>query len=165
MATESRVTTEGSHPFSTGLDLCLVHNGSLSNHNRLRQNLRKRGIRFETDNEFATLNPSYSSDAVASLNQPLLRNAGIDDGWVPGRDAGYHLWSSMQILGECVQRATGRRYPDFVREEIFHSAGARTECRRPASRSRRSPWQRPLRVRARRATRIPEQASRPRCRS
>ena len=29
MATESRVTTEGSHPFSTGLDLCLVHNGSL----------------------------------------------------------------------------------------------------------------------------------------
>src|SRR5918998_629363 len=28
MATESRVTTEGSHPFSTGLDLCLVHNGS-----------------------------------------------------------------------------------------------------------------------------------------
>ena len=30
MATESRVTTEHSHPFSTGLDLCLVHNGSLS---------------------------------------------------------------------------------------------------------------------------------------
>src|SRR5919106_5812669 len=36
MATESRVTTEGSHPPSTGFDLCLVHNGSLSNHNRLR---------------------------------------------------------------------------------------------------------------------------------
>ena len=36
MATESAVTTEHSHPFSTGLDLCLVHNGSLSNHNRLR---------------------------------------------------------------------------------------------------------------------------------
>ena len=34
MATESAVTTDGSHPFSTGLDLCLVHNGSLSNHNR-----------------------------------------------------------------------------------------------------------------------------------
>ena len=29
MATESAVTTEHSHPFSTGLDLCLVHNGSL----------------------------------------------------------------------------------------------------------------------------------------
>ena len=44
MATESRVTTEGSHPFSTGFDLCLVHNGSLSNHNRLRESLRREGI-------------------------------------------------------------------------------------------------------------------------
>src|SRR4030095_8846082 len=51
MATESRVTTEHSHPFSTGLDLCLVHNGSLSNHNRLRQRLRAEGIEFETDND------------------------------------------------------------------------------------------------------------------
>jgi glutamate synthase domain-containing protein 1 len=51
MATESAVTTEHSHPFSTGLDLCLVHNGSLSNHNRLRMNLRKRGIEFQTDND------------------------------------------------------------------------------------------------------------------
>jgi methylamine---glutamate N-methyltransferase subunit A len=51
MATESRVTTEHSHPFSTGLDLCLVHNGSLSNHNRLRRNLRREGIQFQTDND------------------------------------------------------------------------------------------------------------------
>ncbi len=51
MATESRVTTEASHPFSTGLDLCLVHNGSLSNHNRLRENLRRQGIEFQTDND------------------------------------------------------------------------------------------------------------------
>ena len=51
MATESRVTTEGSHPFSTGFDLCLVHNGSLSNHNRLRENLRREGIGFETEND------------------------------------------------------------------------------------------------------------------
>jgi len=51
MATESRVTTEHSHPFSTGLDLCLVHNGSLSNHNRLRRSLRREGVRFETDND------------------------------------------------------------------------------------------------------------------
>ena len=51
MATESRVTTEHSHPFSTGLDLCLVHNGSLSNHNRLRAVLRRRGIEFQTDND------------------------------------------------------------------------------------------------------------------
>ncbi len=51
MATESRVTTEGSHPFSTGFDLCLVHNGSLSNHNRLREELRREGIPFQTEND------------------------------------------------------------------------------------------------------------------
>jgi amidophosphoribosyltransferase len=51
MATESKVTTEGSHPFSTGLDLCLVHNGSLSNHNRLRESLRREGIGFQTEND------------------------------------------------------------------------------------------------------------------
>jgi len=51
MATESAVTMEGSHPFSTGADLCLVHNGSLSNHFRLRQELKREGITFETDND------------------------------------------------------------------------------------------------------------------
>jgi len=51
MATESAVTMEGSHPFSTGADLCLVHNGSLSNHFRLRQELRREGIHFETEND------------------------------------------------------------------------------------------------------------------
>ena len=51
MATESAVTMEGSHPFSTGADLCLVHNGSLSNHFRLRQELKRQGISFETDND------------------------------------------------------------------------------------------------------------------
>ncbi|HZC12483.1 MAG TPA: hypothetical protein VE270_00565 [Thermoleophilaceae bacterium] len=51
MATESKVTTDGSHPFSTGLDLCLVHNGSLSNHNRLREKLRAEGIEFQTEND------------------------------------------------------------------------------------------------------------------
>ena len=49
--------------------------------------------------------------------------ASIDDGWVVGRDAGYHLWSSMQILGECVRRVTGKRYADFVRDEIFLPLG------------------------------------------
>ena len=51
MATESRVTTDGSHPFSTGLDLCLVHNGSLSNHNRVRKDLQREGIVFRTEND------------------------------------------------------------------------------------------------------------------
>jgi methylamine---glutamate N-methyltransferase subunit A len=51
MATESAVTVAGSHPFSTGDDTCLVHNGSLSNHNRLREQLVRRGERFQTDND------------------------------------------------------------------------------------------------------------------
>jgi methylamine---glutamate N-methyltransferase subunit A len=51
MATESKVTTEGAHPFSTGSDLCLVHNGSLSNHNALRRRLRHEGIAFRTEND------------------------------------------------------------------------------------------------------------------
>ncbi|MBO6884066.1 MAG: glutamine amidotransferase family protein [Marivita sp.] len=51
MATESAVTTMGAHPFNTGPDQCLVHNGSLSNHNSLRRKLRREGIHIETEND------------------------------------------------------------------------------------------------------------------
>lgn len=51
MATESKVTVAGAHPFSTGEDLCLVHNGSLSNHNRLRRDLVRRGVPIATEND------------------------------------------------------------------------------------------------------------------
>lgn len=51
MATESAVTTAGSHPFATGADLCLVHNGSLSNHNRLREELIRKGVSFSSEND------------------------------------------------------------------------------------------------------------------
>jgi glutamate synthase domain-containing protein 1 len=51
MATESAVTTDGAHPYSTGKDQCLVHNGSLSNHNNLRRGLRREGLKFETEND------------------------------------------------------------------------------------------------------------------
>jgi glutamate synthase domain-containing protein 1 len=73
MATESKVTTEGSHPFSTGEDLCLVHNGSLSNHNDLRRSLRKAGIRFvsENDTEVAAGYLAWRLREGASLQQAL----------------------------------------------------------------------------------------------
>src|SRR5262245_49412534 len=77
MATESRVTTEHSHPFSTGLDLCLVHNGSLSNHNRLRAFLRTQGIGFQTDNDsevaagFLTWRLGEGDDLEAALERCL----------------------------------------------------------------------------------------------
>jgi glutamate synthase domain-containing protein 1 len=51
MATESAVTTMGAHPFSTGADQCLVHNGSLSNHNGVRRELKRLGMTFETEND------------------------------------------------------------------------------------------------------------------
>ena len=51
MATESAVIIRGSHPFSTGRDTCLVHNGSLSNHNQLRRFLQLQGESFQTDND------------------------------------------------------------------------------------------------------------------
>src|SRR4029078_9593768 len=73
MATESKVTTEGSHPFSTGLDLCLVHNGSLSKHNRLRDKLRREGIDFQTENdtEVAAGYLAWRLREGASLEQAL----------------------------------------------------------------------------------------------
>ena len=77
MATESRVTTEHSHPFSTGLDLCLVHNGSLSNHNRLRVFLREQGIEFQTDNDsevaagYLTWRLREGDDLETALNRCL----------------------------------------------------------------------------------------------
>ena len=51
MATESAVTTLGAHPFSTGDDQCLVHNGSLSNHNQMRRVLTEKGFAPQTQND------------------------------------------------------------------------------------------------------------------
>lgn len=79
MATESAVTTEHSHPFSTGEDLCLVHNGSLSNHNMLRRWLRRRGVEFQTDNdtEVAAGYLTHRLREGASLREAL--EAGLSD--------------------------------------------------------------------------------------
>ncbi len=73
MATESAVTTAGSHPFATGADLCLVHNGSLSNHNRLRENLRKEGMEFQTENdtEVAAAYMTHKLRTGSTLKQAL----------------------------------------------------------------------------------------------
>ena len=75
-ATASRVTTEHSHPFSTGLDLCLVHDGSLSNHDRLRAELRQRGDRVPDRQRFG--------GGGGYLTWRLARGDGIERPW---RDA------------------------------------------------------------------------------
>ncbi|MFG1244547.1 class II glutamine amidotransferase [Xanthobacter versatilis] len=79
MATESAVTTAGAHPFSTGADQCLVHNGSLSNHNALRRALKREGIAIETDNdsEVAAGYLTWRMRQGASLGQAL--EAGLND--------------------------------------------------------------------------------------
>ncbi len=79
MATESAVTTAGSHPFATGADLCLVHNGSLSNHNRLRENLQREGLEFQTENdtEVAAAYMTWKLRQGVSLHDALTES--IDD--------------------------------------------------------------------------------------
>jgi glutamate synthase domain-containing protein 1 len=51
MATESAVTTAHSHPFVAEPDLCLVHNGSFSNHASVRRRLQAEGVAFDSDND------------------------------------------------------------------------------------------------------------------
>ncbi len=73
MATESAVTTEGAHPYSTGADQCLVHNGSLSNHNDLRRKLMRKGVRIESmnDTEVGAAYLTWKMQNGASLGEAL----------------------------------------------------------------------------------------------
>ncbi|MDH4442411.1 MAG: glutamine amidotransferase family protein [Rhizobium sp.] len=80
MATESAVTTLGAHPFSTGADQCLVHNGSLSNHNNLRRELVREGMTFETQND--------SEVAAAYLTAEMAK----------GKDLGQALTGALDDL-------------------------------------------------------------------
>jgi amidophosphoribosyltransferase len=99
MATESAVTTAGSHPFATGADLCLVHNGSLSNHNRLREELKRQGLTFKTENdtEVAAAYFTWQLKRGKSLQEALAEGikdldgfytfcVGTDDGFAVVRD-------------------------------------------------------------------------------
>lgn len=83
MATESAVTTLGSHPFSTGPDQCLVHNGSLSNHHNLRRELRHDGMTFETDNdsEVAAAYMSWRMNQGMNLGEALTKSLDDLDGF------------------------------------------------------------------------------------
>ena len=78
MATESAITTDGSHPYSTGEDECLVHNGSLSNHNNLRRKLKKSGSKFSSDND-TEVAAGYISDSLKKRNLKQTLNKGLND--------------------------------------------------------------------------------------
>ena len=70
MATESAITIDGSHPYSTGEDECLVHNGSLSNHNNLRRELIKKGKTFDSFND--------TEVAAGYISNNLSKNKSLD---------------------------------------------------------------------------------------
>ena len=94
MATESAVTTAGAHPFSTGPDQCLVHNGSLSNHNDVRRALIRERIVFETQNdtEVAAGYLSWRLREGAKLDQALRDALAALDGFytfVVGTESGF----------------------------------------------------------------------------
>ena len=78
MATESAITTDGSHPYSTGEDECLVHNGSLSNHNNLRRKLKKSGSKFSSDND-TEVAAGYISDNLKKRNLKQTLNKSLSD--------------------------------------------------------------------------------------
>ena len=76
MATESAITTNGSHPYSTGEDECLVHNGSLSNHNNLRRILIKNGKKFESENDTEVAAGYISNELQNKISlKQTLRNS------------------------------------------------------------------------------------------
>lgn len=113
MATESAVTTDGAHPFSTGADQCLVHNGSLSNHRSLRRMLEPRGIHFATDNdsEVAAGYLSWKLREGATLADALEDSLDDLDGFftfVAGTESGFAVVRDPISCKPAVMAETGR---------------------------------------------------------
>lgn len=112
MATESAVTTLGAHPFSTGPDQCLVHNGSLSNHNNLRRELKRSGMTFETDNdsEVAAAYLTWRMQQGMNLGEALEKSLGDLDGFfnfVVGTKSGFGVIRDPIACKPAVMAETG----------------------------------------------------------
>jgi len=83
MATESAVTTKHCHPFVPADGVCVVHNGSFSNHATIRRELRRQGVEFDSDNdsEVAARYLALRLDDGDDLRQALLAMAKTMDGF------------------------------------------------------------------------------------
>ena len=96
MATESAITTQGSHPYSTSEDECLVHNGSISNHNNIRRSLKKEGQKFNSEND-TEVAAGYISNQISkgeSLEKTLKNSLKDLDGFytfIAGTKDGFAL--------------------------------------------------------------------------
>ena len=113
MATESAVTTDGAHPFTTGADQCLVHNGSLSNHNALRRELVREGLSFHTENdtEVAAGFMSWRMRNGDSLEQTLNGSLAALDGFytfVVGTETGFGVLRDPIACKPAVMAETDR---------------------------------------------------------
>lgn len=113
MATESAVTTAGAHPFSTGRDQCLVHNGSLSNHNAVRRMLVREGLSFgtENDSEVAAGYLTWRLAQGASLKEALTASLADLDGFftfVVGTESGFAVLRDPIACKPAVMAETDR---------------------------------------------------------
>ncbi len=120
MATESAVTTNGAHPFSTGPDQCLVHNGSLSNHASLRRSLKQEGIviRTENDSEVAAGYLTKKMRDGETLGEALQSSLGDLDGFftfVVGTENGFSVLRDPIACKPAVMAETDR-YVAFASE-------------------------------------------------
>ena len=155
MATESAVTTLGAHPFSTGADQCLVHNGSLSNHNNVRRELIRDGMTFETENDTEVAAAYLSSRMAHGMNlgealegtlersrrllhlrrrhQERLRRGARSDRLQAGRDGRDRPVRRLRLgIPRAGQPARHRRREGLgagARDRLF--LGALSSCRQP----------------------------------
>jgi CubicO group peptidase (beta-lactamase class C family) len=49
--------------------------------------------------------------------------ATLEDGWLVGKSAGYHVASSWFVLGELLRRLDGRPFPEILRREVCQPLG------------------------------------------
>jgi glutamate synthase domain-containing protein 1 len=113
MATESAVTTNGAHPFTTGEDQCLVHNGSLSNHNAVRRELIRQGLSFRTENdsEVAAGFITAKLHSGCSLEQAMEASLDTLDGFytfVIGTESGFGVLRDSVACKPAVMAETER---------------------------------------------------------
>ncbi len=84
MATESRVDIAHSHPFWARPfpDICVVHNGQITNYHKLRRRLEQKGHRFATanDSEVIAVYIADKLEAGVSLDEALRASIGDLDG-------------------------------------------------------------------------------------
>jgi glucosamine 6-phosphate synthetase-like amidotransferase/phosphosugar isomerase protein len=83
MATESAVTKAHCHPFVPADGVCVVHNGSFSNHATIRRELIRAGIGFDSDND-SEVAARYIALRLAEgddLRQALVAMAKTMDGF------------------------------------------------------------------------------------